>query len=94
MWLDDFYSIYVTEMVLMEFNCIWSHGDNIYNYQLNAVESSTAAAKTNNRGLLLEIVHFLVRGAPLCSRCIKSVVYSHVTDQPQKHLPNINHSCD
>lgn len=94
MCLDDFYSIHVTEMVLIKFNCIWSHGDNIYSYQLNVVESSTAAAKTNNQGLLLEMVHFLVRRAPSCSRCIKSVVYSHVTDQPQKHLPNITNSCD
>lgn len=92
MWFDDFYSICVAEMVLIEFNYIWSHGDNIYSYQL-LVESSTAAAKTNNHGLLLEIVHFLVRRAPSCSRCTKSV-YSHVTDQPQKHLPNITHSCD
>lgn len=52
MWFDDFYSICVAEMVLIEFNYIWSHGDNIYSYQL-LVESSTAAAKTNNQGLLL-----------------------------------------
>lgn len=51
MWSDDFYSICVAEMVLIEFNYIWSHGDNIYSYQL-LVESSTAA-KTNNQGLLL-----------------------------------------